>query len=82
VQAAQAKTPVCQPVYQTGFHAAEKEFDRSWVDSGSIVNNFIEEDLLSPLPLPYLPQLLSSGNKAVRFSNFFLEFNIGPTATR
>ena len=56
MEAAQAKTPVCQPVYQTGFHADEKDFDRSWVDSESRGNNSNKEDLLPPPPPP--PPLL------------------------
>ena len=54
-EVAQAKTPVCQPVYQIGFHTDEKEFDRSWVVSESRGNNSIEDDLLIPPCPPSLP---------------------------
>jgi len=54
-EATQAKTPVCQPVYKTGFHTDEEEFDVSRVDLGSTVNNSVGEDLLAPTRPPTLP---------------------------
>ena len=40
-EVAQAKTPVCQPVYQTGFQGGKIEFGRSLVNSETGVNNSI-----------------------------------------
>ena len=80
-KAAQAKTLVCQPVYQTGFYTDEKDFDRSWVDSESRGNNS-SKDLLPPCLPPSLSQLLSPCNKAVHCGKFFLGFDIRLLATR
>jgi len=54
-QVAQAKTPVCQPVHQTGFNTDEKEFDHSLVNSEFRVINSGQEDLLPPLRRPPPP---------------------------
>ena len=81
VEVAQAKTPVCQPVYQTGFHTDEEECDDSRVDSEFRVINSVREGLLLPRPPP-LPWLLSPGDAVVSFGNFFLKFHIRLLATR
>ena len=77
IEVAQAKTPVCQPVDQTGFHTDEKEFCCSRVDSESRANNSIDEDLLLPAPPPcLLSWLLSLTETVLHLGNLVLKFDI------
>ena len=66
-EVAEAKTPVCQPVYQTGFHTEEREFGGSRVNSESRGNSMEEDSLLLLPPPSSLSYLLSPSDTAVHF---------------
>ena len=81
-EVAEAKTPVCHPVYQTGFHTDEREFGGSRVNSESRGNS-IEDDLLFPLlPPSSLSYLLSPSDTAVHLGTLVLKSDICGLATR